>query len=370
MNMETKLDPRIWHAIRDSYEARKYTEAIKDGFYLLTEVIRDKSGAEGDGIPLVGQAFGGTSPRLKVNKLQTKSERNIQKGLEQLLRGMYQSIRNPRSHEKYNDTQEDADAILLFMNYLLSTIDKAKAPFDKADFLSRVFDSGFAPNSRYAKLLVDEVPKKQKFDILVEVFRNKEDGDGTKLRYFVAAMLQQLNSEEVSEVYQLVSGELKYTDSAASIQQIIKMFPAVCWEHFDEVARLRIENKLIESVRDGTYDKWKKECAAGVLGAWGGTICSHFISKDELLYALCNKLISSSRGEQDYVFKFFFHYCPELKEKVPQRLKLIITNGLKNGDKRFYDALDYIQGSDPAWFQPFAEAFDAFEEHTEDEIPF
>jgi uncharacterized protein (TIGR02391 family) len=64
---------------------------------------------------LVGQAFGGKTPKLRVNKLQTESDQDIQKGTENLLLGLYQSIRNPRSHGKLTDTKEDADAIILFI---------------------------------------------------------------------------------------------------------------------------------------------------------------------------------------------------------------------------------------------------------------
>ena len=40
---------------------------IIDAFLSLTETIRDKSGLEGDGSSLVGQAFGGNNPKIKLN---------------------------------------------------------------------------------------------------------------------------------------------------------------------------------------------------------------------------------------------------------------------------------------------------------------
>jgi len=108
-------------------------------------------------VSLVGQAFGGKSPKLKVNKLQSESDKNIQVGITQILRGIYQAIRNPRSHEKYNDSISDAGSIILFINYLTKIIDKFKTPFTKHAFLERVFEENFVPKKRYADLLVNRI---------------------------------------------------------------------------------------------------------------------------------------------------------------------------------------------------------------------
>src|SRR5215467_12874613 len=105
MNLETKLEPALWETIRASYEARNYSAAVLDSIHFVGDVLRERSGLEGDGVSSVGDAFGGKTPRLRVNKLQTESEQNIQKGVEALFRGLYQAIRNPRSHGKYIDDE-------------------------------------------------------------------------------------------------------------------------------------------------------------------------------------------------------------------------------------------------------------------------
>lgn len=111
MNFETLLDKRLYQAIETSYVSRNYTGAILDAIYFLSNLIRDKTGLESDGPSLIGQAFGGNNPRLKVSRLQTESELNVQKGVEQILRGIYQAIRNPRSHEKHTDDKADTDSM-------------------------------------------------------------------------------------------------------------------------------------------------------------------------------------------------------------------------------------------------------------------
>ena len=101
MNLETNIRESLWAAIQTNYENHNYTGAILDAMHFLSNLLRDKTGLEDDGVSLVGQALGGRNPKLKVNKLQSESDKNVQKGVEQILRGLYQAIRNPRSHEKY-----------------------------------------------------------------------------------------------------------------------------------------------------------------------------------------------------------------------------------------------------------------------------
>jgi uncharacterized protein (TIGR02391 family) len=157
LNIEPRVDQRLWAAIEKSYQSGDYTGAIVDSIHYLGELIREKTGLESDGTSLVGQAFGGQNPRLKVTKCQTESEKNIQSGIEHFVRGIYQGIRNPRSHEKLTDGVEDADALILFVNYLVTVIDKGKGPFDKEVFMEQIFDPYFTEQDRYAGLLVDRM---------------------------------------------------------------------------------------------------------------------------------------------------------------------------------------------------------------------
>src|ERR1700759_2453879 len=111
MNLQTHIKNNLWLAIQSTYEAGNYSHAVNDAMHYLSNVLRERTGVDGDGAALVGQALGGDSPRLRINKLQTETEKNEQKGIKSILRGMYQAIRNPRSHEQIEDKQEVADSI-------------------------------------------------------------------------------------------------------------------------------------------------------------------------------------------------------------------------------------------------------------------
>ena len=68
MIIRNELDIELWETIQKNYEVENYTGAILDAIFKLTDTIRNKTGLEGDGSSLIGQAFGGDNPRIKINK--------------------------------------------------------------------------------------------------------------------------------------------------------------------------------------------------------------------------------------------------------------------------------------------------------------
>ncbi|MBK7217378.1 MAG: hypothetical protein IPH95_10060 [Candidatus Promineofilum sp.] len=76
------------------------------------------------------------------------------------------AIRNPRSHEQFSDQQQDAEAIIHFVDYLLRVIIASKESFTIESFLEAVTDSEFVETERYAEILISEVPANRRGDAL------------------------------------------------------------------------------------------------------------------------------------------------------------------------------------------------------------
>jgi len=382
MDLKTGLAEPLWAAIETTYESHNYTGAILDAMYYLGDIIREKAGLQTDGVSLVAQAFGGKSPKLKVNKLQTKSDWNIQKGTENLLLGLYQSLRNPRSHGKHVDTKEDADAIILFINYLLKIIGVAKGTFSKSDFLDRVFDPSFVEKNRYADLLVEKIPPKQRADVMIEVYRRKEQGKINQLSLFTQALLPKLEEDEISRLAEVVSDELNNTDSDESVRLSTRMFPIEFWTRLDETAKLRSENRFLKSVSEGEYISSSDKCIKGAFGTWCHTHLPVFLMKDDFIWRLLGKLRSSNRNDQDYVFEYFIDSLVSTLSKMQDTslINLAVTTidrYVKAGDKRFYNLADYaVEAYGVFWKDSLKESIDKFQEveptpdDTSEDLPF
>lgn len=326
MNIQTQIRSSLWQSIAKSYEAGSYKNAILDAIHFLTDVIREKADIEGDGVKMLGPAFGGTNPRIRINKLQTQSEKDAQAGLLKMLEGIYQGIRNPRSHEQFEDKRETADVIILFINYILGIIDASKGPFVLEDWLTRIFDPDFYPDPRYAKILVSEVPPKRYIDTCISLYRRKMDTNGDNLYFVFNEIISRIDEDNLTEIIDVVSDELRTERSDKVITQFFKAFPSYLWNKISEDARLRIENKLLQSIKSGSIeevfyrndydDVASRVVITGSLGTWIIRILDQLLHKQELYDLLLEKL-SHESAERAYVAEYFLASFPRIFNNTP-----------------------------------------------------
>jgi hypothetical protein len=287
--------------------------------------------------------------------------------MEQILRGVYQAFRNPRSHEKITDTQDDADSIIVFIDYLLKIIDQSKSPFSKAAFIPRIFDSDFVTGEKYSTLLIEEIPVKQRLEVFLEVFEKRETGDCDKLKWFLLSLFDKLLPDEQSQVLDLLSDDFKITDSNNLILTAIQVLRPECWSKVSEVAKIRIENKFISSIKEGKYIAAAGKCKAGAFGTWSKRLLPYFSLKSQVVSVLTHKLFSEDKLEQEYVFHFFISCFEEL---VPEPSKFFLVHtkeALKKGDKRFYDAFAESFGPPSTYSEALKKELDEFKESPQEE---
>lgn len=379
MNLETEINRDLWDAVRRSYDSQSWSNAILDSIYFLSDTIRKKSGLQTDGTNLAGQAFGGKSPKLKVNRMQTESEINIQAGTEQMVRGIYQAIRNPRSHEKTEDSQKDAEAIIVFVNYLLGVIGHAKAVFSIDDIISKILDENFVPNKRYAEILLEEIPKGKRLDTLLIAFEGRDRSNASRVKEFFQVGLASLEDEERNQFFDAISDDLRTSVDDKELISCVQLLEPVQWSKISEAARLRSENRFIKSIKSGRYSSANKKCLSGALGTWGRRFLSHFTLKEEVMNAILSLLESQELSSQDYAFEFFFYRLSELHDEPTRKIIRLFNMRLDAGDVRYYKAIsDLVEWSDARWYKPFESSLKNFQEKSDvapkdfedDDIPF
>lgn len=306
MNLETQIRPELWAAIANSYQTENYTHAIKDAMAFVTDALRDKTGLDGDGQELVGKALGfsvGKPPRIQVNKLETETERNIQNGLQQVLRGMYLLIRNPRSHQRLEDTQKTADTIILFIDYILALLGRSTQSFTIQDFLDRVTDEYFVQKNEYVEELINTIPIRKQFDTLIEVYREKSWRQSDNFKLVIQAILKELDDSKVKDFLAVVSEELQFADRDSEVSLIIKILPSNLWPQLSRIARLRAENMLIKSLEEAWYlpDEDKTNNSPST---WISEIAEYFSLRDELNNILLSKLYRNDFDHQNFIGKY------------------------------------------------------------------
>jgi uncharacterized protein (TIGR02391 family) len=338
MNLQTQVSSELWQAIASSYEVGNFTHAILDAMHQLTVVLRERSGVDGDGATLVGQALGGDSPKLRVNSFQSESEKNVQRGIEQILRGAYLAIRNPRSHEPYTDSQSDADAIVHFVDYLLRILSASKEAFTVESFLESISDPDFVESQRYAEVLVGEMPVNRRGDAIGALFGQRGVKDLRKLRFLISTLLSLLSDIQLAQYLTTVSEELRTTQDASEIRSALQMLTPELWTRIAEAPRLRVENKLIRDVEQGEVQVTGK--VVGAFGTWSARFGGRFALRSNLAAVLITKLEDVDVDDRKYVASYFFARLPEiLTEEGEIKLAVrAIADAIESDDSAILEA--------------------------------
>ena len=374
MIIQMEISEQLSTAVGANYDGANYTGAILDAVFLLSDVLRDRTGCQSDGVRLIGEALGGSNPKLKLTPLRSESDRNTQKGTEAILRGVVQAIRNPRSHEKVEDAKDVADRIIAFIDYLLLIVNEAKAPFEIGDLIHRIHDKHFVESEDYSDLLVSEIPKEKLNEALTAIYESRAEVSPHVMRLMVLSILKESSAEDRTAFVAMVSDDLKTTEDNATIRIATHVFASDDWTQIARVARLRIENRLLKSLNEGEYESTSRTCTGGALGTWLSNVIDGMELRDQAIYTLTKKLGSPNRNEQDYVFTYYSRYLVGFGERPNDSMLSLFRNGLTSGDKRYYDLLSAeIIFSDDEWAKDLQPLLDSFEEKPyipEDVLPF
>ena len=94
----------------------------------LAHALDGATGLTSDGADLVDEALRITTPRLAINSLRTDTEQSEQRGLINLLKGMFGTFRNVSGHAPkitWPIEEEDALDLLSIVSYLHRRLDSA-----------------------------------------------------------------------------------------------------------------------------------------------------------------------------------------------------------------------------------------------------
>jgi uncharacterized protein (TIGR02391 family) len=105
-----------------------YFHAVLEAVKSIAERTRIMTGLTCDGADLVSQAFAIKGPLIAVNALRTDTEVSEQKGVANLLIGLFGAVRNPAAHAPkiaWPMPEQDALDILALISYIHRKLDSA-----------------------------------------------------------------------------------------------------------------------------------------------------------------------------------------------------------------------------------------------------
>lgn len=110
-----------------------YFHAVFEAIKGLGQRLREMSGLKTDGAELVNTALSTKSPLVALNSLSTETEISEQKGIANLLVGVFGAVRNPVAHAPRTEwamPEQDAIDIFALVSYLHRKLDTASVVSD------------------------------------------------------------------------------------------------------------------------------------------------------------------------------------------------------------------------------------------------
>lgn len=333
-------------SIRTHYENKDYTEVVRDALLCLTSEIRKKSDlTDSDGVELINKAFSEKQPLIKINKLETTTDKNKHRGIMDLSKGLIEYFRNPMSHSKQEYSKKVADAILVLLDeVILEEIVGSKSINSIDDWYLEITNELFPNTERYAQNLISTIPNNKYYELSVMLYKNRNNIPKLKDK-IIDELVSNLSPEEFKDYCDVIERDLFGNVQEKEIISSLKFISTNIWKNLSTLAKTKIEDMALEDISklclnfeyDGS-DYIPSEQQNGYILENSIHILENFSNLQEIINIIIEKLtIDSNEFLQDYLFDKYF---------------LLI---IYNSSNKYYDLIDVIYDrlrykNKPMWY--------------------
>ncbi len=342
----------LYKAIKNHYEQGDYTEALRDAMFFVKDLLQEKSGlVDKDNTKLIEASLLGKNAAIKINKYETESEVNFQEGVGFALKGLVMHLRNPISHDRIEYSEQDADAQLLYINYLISQIDKSSGRQLVTDWLEYLQSKSFTSSKLFAQELIKELPKKQQYDLLVTIWRERVSFKSNSINHFIDELVGKLSNQEKTNFVNIMNSELINCSGDNELSMMFHFFAKHFYSNLKTVVKIHIEDIVRKGIENGLYVNDKTVGTNSACATWANECIKSFITKDEVIKTIRNRFLYNENASK-YIQTFFSLYVNLEDEEILKELKDSLKKHLRWGVKYVYDIIasyhcNYIWSDDP-----------------------
>jgi len=362
ISLSINFDSDLYAKITPEYEAGNYTSAIKTAILVLTEEIRERSDLDNDGDTLVTKAFSEKNPLIKVNKLETETDKSEQIGYMFMLQGLYKAIRNPRNHNLKEDTKESCDDILVMVNYFLKIVKASKTKFDYQEFSGIVKDKYFVSTAEYSAEIIKKIPCEKYLEVVQKFLEEIESFPVNNIAWLLYSIKKELSGENYKTFITLIDNVLQRSDNI-NIVRASTIILQNDWKDISVATKIRTENILLESFRHmeirwetgmdqyNNYQQYSYPDEDGVTASY----IRYIPFKSTHSLGLINmKLVieeTLKKGDDyvDFVFTNFEQYLIRNGNYINEAFNDVISNQLKSTSTKLYQILTSGSYSDDSF---------------------
>lgn len=357
-------------SIKIHYENRDYTEVVRDSILCLTSEIRKKSDlVDSDGVDLINKAFSEKKPLIKINKLETETEKNKHRGIMDLSKGLIEYFRNPMSHSKQEYSKKVADAILVILDeVILEEVLGSKSINSIEDWYSEIINELFPNTERYAKELVASIPKSKLYEILIMLYKNRNNIPKFKDK-IIDELVRNLSEDEFNNYCEVIENDLFGNITKQDIISSLRFISLNIWNKLSELAKSKIEDMSLEDISKlcidfeydcGDYIPTKQQ--NGFILENSKHILKKFSNLQEIFDTIVQQLTNNTNEFlQNYLFENYFKLITTESKKIYYELVDEIYDRLSYKNKpMWYDIVKNIIESlsyDNEWYLCCADKF-------------
>ena len=334
------MNERLTDAIKVHRENKDYPEVVRDAILFLMNEIRAKSDLQDiDGEALINKAFSESKPYIKINKMQNSTEKNKQKGIMNLCKGLVEYFRNPMSHAKQNYSEDVANIVVTLVDkILLKEIESSKNTNSIEGWYSEIMSEACPKTGRYAEALVNNIPNNKRYELAVLLYKARKNITDDKM-IFVEELEKRLSEEDFLEYCSNIESDIFGENSQTDIIEISKFISKKVWGKFNDLSKTKIEEMVLEDLKkcevsvEYEYDYFIDMRCGYIVNALKDLIYM-FSNKKDITKCLTEKLLVYSDNEK------IFDYCMEifssilvLEEDIDEVLTNYITNRIEEYEK-------------------------------------
>lgn len=302
------------NSITTHYENKDYTEVVRDALLCLMNEIRKKSDlVDNDGIDLINKAFSENNPLIKINKLETTTDKNKHRGIMDLSKGLIEYFRNPMSHSKQEYSKKVADAILILLDeVILEEVVGSKSINSIDDWYLEITNEIFPNTERYAKNLVASIPKNKYYELAVMLYKNRTNIIKLKDK-IINELVNNLSEEEFKDYCEVIENDLFGKINEKDIISSIRFISTNIWNNLSDLTKSKVEDMVLEDISNiqmsveidfGEY--YPSEQINGFILENSLHILENFSNLQDIISVIVNKIINSNEFLQDYLFEKYF----------------------------------------------------------------
>lgn len=310
--MEFKnFEPDLSKVISNYYDKGMYKESIKQIWLYFKKYVNDEFGIDDDGTSLVGKMFDvnkDKTPLILINKYESSSDIDEQKGFSFLMRWFVSSIRNLESHEfDFEITKEEASAILNFLDiYVFGRLKKHEENSLITDWFEFISTDGFNDTEEYIEKILKVITKNQKKEILFGILDNISlFHNSNRRQVLIENLYNEISKSQRMELFRKIERKISEYNNE-ELLMFFNNFPCEIWKNINEIISMKIEHKIYLAIMKANED-WDPFEEAYILLFIPDKFLRLFSNKEKVEKLLIEK-IKKSDSECKFVFEYFSEY--------------------------------------------------------------